>query len=110
MNTMIIIKSGPESDKRISEALRLCAAMIGMDDAPFVVFRSKGIECLKQGAIKDGSIMEYLQTASDLAGVYYIMESEKKNIEPLDMALDPIPLTLQEFTEHVLECKTVVTY
>ena len=109
MNTMIIIKSGPKEDKKISEALRLCAAMIGMDDAPFVVFCNKGIECLKQGAIKDGSMMEYLQTASDLAGVYYLMESEK-NIESLDMTLDPIPLTLQEFTEHVLECKTVVTF
>lgn len=109
MNTMIVIKSGPEEDKQISESLRLCAAMIGMDDSPYVVFRNEGIECLKQGAIEDGAIMEYLQTASNLAGVYYLKESGKID-EILDIALDPIPLTLQEFTEHMLECKTVVTY
>lgn len=109
MNTMIIIKSGPESDKKIGEVLRLCAAMIGMDDAPYIVFRDEGIECLKQGAIKDVTIMEYLQTTSDLAGAYYLKAPEKQ-YGSLDVALDPIPLTLKEFTEHILECKTVVTY
>ena len=109
MNTMIIIRSGPESDKQISEALRLCAAMIGMDDAPYIIFRDNGIECLKQGAIKDATIMEYLQTTSDLAGAYYLKDPEKQ-YESLDVALDPIPMTLTEFTEHILECKTVITY
>ena len=109
MNTMIIIKSGPESDNQISEALRLCAAMIGMDDAPYIVFRDEGITCLKQGTINDVTIMEYLQTTSDLAGVYYLKDSEKQ-YGALDMALDPIPLTLKEFIEYILECKTVITY
>ncbi len=109
MNLMIIIKSSPEERKKIREALRLCAAMIGMDESPYVVFRSQGVECLKKGVIEDAEIAEYLQTVSDLAGVYYLKELNVGSIS-LDPVFDPIPLNIHELAEHILECKTVVTF
>lgn len=104
---MIIISSSEE--EKISEALRLCAAMIGMDEPPLVVFRGRGVNCLKQGTLEDASNIEYLQTISDLAGVYYLKEAVIEN-KTLDSALDPIPVNIHEFVDYILECKTAVTF
>jgi len=109
MSFMIIIKSSPEDRHKIGEALRLSAAMVGMDAVLFMVFLDQGIKCLNRGAFEDASIVEYLQTAADIAGVYYLMEHNIES-ESLDLSLDPIPLNIQELAEKVLKCKTVVTY
>lgn len=94
---------------KIGEALRLCAAMIGMDEVPFIIFCGQGIKCLNKGAIEDASIVEYLITAADLAGVYYLNEQNMES-ESLDLSLNPIPINIEELTKHILKCKTVVTF
>ena len=105
MNLMIIIKSSPEERKKIREALRLCAEMIGMYEYPYVVFRSQSVECLKKGVIEDAEIAEYLQTVSDLVGVYYLKElnvGESEKISELYARADEL---VRIMTKSVLTAK-----
>ena len=80
---MLIIRSNGS----LGEALRLCAAMLGMDETPIITFIESGVHCLLPNAVRDPSILEYLQTVSDIAGVYVLEESlrEEKRAQIQDV-------------------------
>ena len=110
MNSTMLIIRGSSS---LREALRLCAAMLGMDKLPLVVFIDEGVQFLLHSAIEDPSMLEYLQTISELVGVYVLKESlTKQSIEfdSIDTALDVTAIDISGFTDLVVECKTVATF
>ena len=107
--TMLVIRSS----KSLGEGLRLCAAMLGMDESPFVVFIDEGVQCLQPDSVEDPYLVEYLQTAADIAGVYVLKESlieQDVNEDSLDPALDAAVIDVSGFTDLVIECKTVTTF
>lgn len=110
---MIVIKSGPDSAPRVSEGLRLSAAMLGYDQMPVIVFVDDGVECLRKGAFEDPTMVDYLQASSDLAGVHALSESlEARDIEigDLDRNLEVKLLDLDGLAGMMSECRAVATY
>ncbi|MFQ6052615.1 MAG: DsrE family protein, partial [Candidatus Bathyarchaeia archaeon] len=85
---MLIVKSGPGARSRVEEALRLSAAMLGMDYPPVLVFVDDGVECLRPGAFSDPDLWDYLRTSADLAGVHVLSESlEERGLAFSDLDL-----------------------
>jgi sulfur relay (sulfurtransferase) DsrF/TusC family protein len=106
---MLIVRS----NQSLEEALRFCAAILGMDEKPYIVFIDEGVNCLLQNAIFDQFLVEYLQTAADLAGVYALDDSlREQNISKdiLDPALDVAVVDILELSDMVVECTTVTTF
>ncbi len=102
---MVIFSRG-EGSHRVEEGLRLVAAMLGMDQPPIIVFVDDGVGVLKEGALKDALMRDYLITASDLAG-FYVLDASMGEIDP---GLDVTPVTFDELAGMMGECKAVVAY
>ena len=108
---MIIIRSKPTDSFRVVEALRLSAAMLGMDQPPSIVFLDRGIECLREGAFDDPVIHDYLRAAADLAGIHVLSESLEEHgilYEELDPSLGAAPLDLEGLAGMMSEHDSVV--
>jgi len=101
-----VIFSRGEGSHRVEEGLRLVAAMLGMDQPPIIVFVDDGVGVLKEGALKDALMRDYLTTASDLAG-FYVLDASMGEIDP---GLDVTPVTFDELAGMMGECRAVVAY
>jgi sulfur relay (sulfurtransferase) DsrF/TusC family protein len=102
---MVIFSRG-EGSHRVEEGLRLVAAMLGMDQPPIIVFVDDGVGVLREGALKDALMRDYLTTASDLTGLYALEAS----MDEVDPGLDVTPVTADELAGMMGECKAVVAY
>ena len=110
---MIVIKSGPAAVVRIEEGLRLTAAMLGYDQLPVIVFVDEGVECLREGAFHGSEMEDYLEAASDLAGIHALSKSlEEKGISPgdLDERIEVTFLEIDRFASMMAECDSVATF
>jgi len=110
---MIIVRSKPTDAFRVVEALRLSAAMLGMDQPPSLVFLDGGVECLREGAFEDPVIHDFLRAAADLAGIHVLSESlEEHGImhEELDPSLGAAPLDLEGLAGMMSEHDSVVAF
>ena len=104
---MVIFSRG-EGSHRVEEGLRLVAAMLGMDQPTTVVFVDDGMGILREGALTDELMRDYLTTVSDLTGLYALDASlDESEINP---ALDVTPVTADELAGMMVECKAVVAY
>lgn len=111
--TMVIMKSGPEDLERVTDGLRLCAAMLGMDWSPRIVFLDEGVNCLRPGSIHDQTIRDYLQVSADLAGIQALSRSLTEKgigIEDLDKTLDISTVDIRGLGELIAECGSTVTF
>ena len=109
---MFIIKSGP-AGSQVEEALRLSAAMLGMDYLPVLVFVDDGVECLRPGAFNDSDLWDYLKAAADLAGVYVLsksLEGRGLGIDGLDPRLGATPVDLARFAEMTAESYVIAAF
>lgn len=102
----MVIFSRSEGSHRVEEGLRLVAAMLGMDQPSTVVFVDDGVGILREGALEDPLMRDYLTTVSDLAGLYALDAS----LGEIDPRLDVSPVTADELAEMMGECKAVVAY
>ncbi|NQT07716.1 hypothetical protein HQ586_01435 [Candidatus Bathyarchaeota archaeon] len=102
---MVIFSRG-EGSHRVEEGLRLVAAMLGMDQPTTVVFVDDGLGVLREGALTDPLMRDYLTTVSDLTGLY-ALEASMGEIDP---GLDVTHVTAGELAEMMGECKAVVAY
>ena len=110
---MIVIKSGPAAVVRIEEGLRLTAAMLGYDQLPVIVFVDEGVECLKSGAFEDPTMDDYLEAASDLAGIYALSESlGARRVREGDLTenVEVTSIDLNGLAEMMAECDKVAAY
>jgi sulfur relay (sulfurtransferase) DsrF/TusC family protein len=110
---MIVIKSGPAAVARVEEGLRLTAAMLGYDMLPVIVFVDEGVECLKSGAFEDPTMDDYIEAASDLAGIYALSESlEARGVREGDLAenVEVTSIDLGGLAEMMAECDKVAAY
>ena len=103
-----MIFSRGEGSHRVEEGLRLVAAMLGMDQPPIIVFVDDGVGVLKEGALKDALMRDYLTTASDLVGLIALEASMDES--EVDPELDVTPVTADELAGMMGECKAVVAY
>ena len=104
---MVIFSRG-EGSHRVKEGLRLVAAMLGMDQPPIIVFVDDGMGILREGALTDALMRDYLTTVSDLAGLYALdVSMDESEINP---TLDVTPVTADELAGMMVECKAVVAY
>ncbi len=101
-----MIFSRGEDSHRVEEGLRLVAAMLGMDQPTIVVFVDDGMGILREGALTDALMRDYLTTVSDLAGLY-ALEASMDEVAP---ELDVTPVTADELAGMMVECKAVVAY
>ena len=104
---MVIFSRG-EGSHRVEEGLRLVAAMLGMDQPTIVVFVDDGLGILREDALTDALMRDYLTTVSDLAGLYALDASMSKS--EMDPALDVTHVTADELAGMMGECKAVVAY
>ena len=97
--TMLIMRKRLIPGARVEEGLRLSAAMLGMDYAPYLVFLDNGVKILLPEALYKNSLKEYLRVISDLFGVYALKESlEERGLTSDD--LEPfIRATIIDFNE-----------
>ncbi|MBA7616530.1 hypothetical protein ES703_23826 [subsurface metagenome] len=102
---MVIFSRG-EGSHRVEEGLRLVAAMLGMDQPTIVVFVDDGMGILREGALTDALMRDYLTTVSDLTGLY-ALDASMDEVAP---ALDVTPVTADELAGMMVECKAVVAY
>lgn len=102
---MVIFSRG-EGSHRVEEGLRLVAAMLGMGQPPIIVFVDDGMGILREGALTDALMKDYLTTASDMAGLYALDAS----MGEMDPGLDVTPVTADELAGMMGECKAVVAY
>ena len=102
---MVIFSRG-EGSHRVEEGLRLVAAMLGMDQPTIVVFVDDGMGVLREGALTDALMRDYLTTVSDLTGLY-ALDSSMDEVAP---KLDVTPVTADELAGMMVECKAVVAY
>lgn len=110
---MIVIKSGPAAVARVEEGFRLTAAMLGYDMLPVIVFVDEGVECLRSGAFEDPTMDDYLEAASDLAGIYALSESlEARGVREGDLAenVEVTSIDLDGLAEMMAECDKVAAY
>jgi sulfur relay (sulfurtransferase) DsrF/TusC family protein len=102
---MVIFSRGEDSH-RVEEGLRLVAAMLGMDQPTTVVFVDDGMGVLREGALTDPLMRDYLTTVSDLTGLYALEAS----MGEIDLGLDVTSVTADELAGMMRECKAVVAY
>jgi sulfur relay (sulfurtransferase) DsrF/TusC family protein len=110
---MIVIKSGPAAVARVEEGLRLTAAMLGYDMLPVIVFVDEGVECLRSGAFEDPTMDDYIEAASDLAGIYALSESlDARGVREGDLAenVEVTSIDLGGLAEMMAECDKVAAY
>lgn len=110
---MIVMKSGPGAVARVSEGFRISAAMLGYDQLPVIVFVDEGVECLREGAFHGSEMEDYLEAASDLAGIHALSKSLKeRGISPgdLDERIEVTFLEIDRFSSMMAECDSVVTF
>jgi sulfur relay (sulfurtransferase) DsrF/TusC family protein len=110
---MIVIKSGPAAVARVEEGLRLTAAMLGYDMLPVIVFVDEGVECLRSGAFEDPTMDDYIEAASDLAGIYALSESlDARGVREGDFAenVEVTSIDLGGLAEMMAECDKVAAY
>jgi len=91
----IILKSHCSDISKVSEALRIAVAMIGMDVMPNVIFCCEGVYCLLKGGEKEYD--DHLRAVADLVGVCVLSDSlEEKGLnlgdlkEPLRVQIIPM--------------------
>jgi sulfur relay (sulfurtransferase) DsrF/TusC family protein len=101
-----MIFSRGEDSHRVEEGLRLVAAMLGMDQPTTVVFVDDGMGVLREGALTDPLMRDYLTTVSDLTGLYALEAS----MGEIDLGLDVTSVTADELAGMMRECKAVVAY
>jgi sulfur relay (sulfurtransferase) DsrF/TusC family protein len=104
---MVIFSRGEDSH-RVEEGLRLVAAMLGMDQPTTVVFVDDGRGILREDALTDELMRDYLTTVSDLAGLYALDAAMGEG--EMDPALDVTHVTADELAGMMVECKAVVAY
>jgi len=102
---MVIFSRG-EGSHRVEEGLRLVAAMLGMDQPTIVVFVDDGLGILREDALTDALMRDYLTTVSDLTGLY-ALDASMDEVAP---ELDVTPVTTDELAGMMGECKAVVAY
>jgi len=109
---MIAVKSGPGAVSRIGGALRLAAAMLGMDYPPVLVFLDEGVNCLRPGAL-DLGLWDYLKASADLADVHVLSESLEERglgIDDLDSRLGVTPIDMDGLAEMTGEVEVAVAF
>jgi len=80
----IILKSNSSDISKVSEALRIAVAMIGMDVMPNVIFCCDGVYCLLKGGKKGYD--DHLRAVADLVGVRVLSDSlEGKGLDLSDL-------------------------
>lgn len=110
---MFIIKSGPVDGSRVEEALRLSAAMLGMDYLPILVFVDEGVDCLRPGAFSDPDLWDYVKTTADLAGVHVLYESLEERglgVGDLDSRLGANPVNMAQLAEMATDSDIAVAF
>jgi len=107
----IIFKSPPSSPSKVSEALRIAVAMIGMDIMPNILFCCDGVYCLiTRGKKRSQEYNEYLRSVADLAGVHVLSDSLKErglNLSDLEKTLAPHIISLEEASQIISKSVTV---
>ncbi|RLI09320.1 hypothetical protein DRO42_04495 [Candidatus Bathyarchaeota archaeon] len=109
---MIVVTSGPRAVSRIGGALRLAAAMLGMDYPPVLVFLDEGVNCLRPGALDPG-LWDYLKASADLADVHVLSESLEERglgVDDLDPRLGATPIDMDGLAEMAEEVEVTVAF
>jgi len=110
----IILKSPPLSTSKVSEALRIAVAMIGMDMMPNVLFCCDGVYCLLIG--EKGRSEEYadhLRAVADLAGIHVLSNSMKERrltLSDLDKTLASKIISLEEASQLISKSNMVFAF
>lgn len=110
---MVVVGHGPREIFRVVEGLRLCAAMLGMDQSLTIVFADGGVRCLRPGTFEDPVMKDYLNASSDLAGIHVLEPSlgeQGMSAEDLDPDLDITLIDMEEFAEMMGDCKAVAAF
>jgi sulfur relay (sulfurtransferase) DsrF/TusC family protein len=110
---MILVRSAPEEDRKVKEALKMVAAMLGLDELPVIAFLDKGVRCLLPNAFCDQTMKDYLQAAADLAKINVLSRSLEINnirVGSLDPHLNAVVIDEGELAELILSCKMVVSF
>jgi len=108
----MILKSHPSNVSRISEALRIATAMIGMDVMPNIVFCCDGVYCLLKEE-RERSRQEYdnnLRALVDLAGIKVLsnsLEEEGLSLDDLEMSLAARVISLEEASQLIFKSSIV---
>jgi sulfur relay (sulfurtransferase) DsrF/TusC family protein len=110
---MLVMRKQLIPGSRVEEGLRLSAAMLGMDHAPYLVFLDNGIEILLPDALYKNSLKDYLRAVSDLFGVYVLRESlderglSEDDIEPFIQANF---IDFNELVEIAKKCSIITSF
>jgi sulfur relay (sulfurtransferase) DsrF/TusC family protein len=110
---MLIMRKQLIPGARVEEGLRLSAAMLGMDYAPFLVFLDNGVEILLPEALYKNSLKEYLRVVSDLFGVYVLRESlEERGLseDDLEPFIQATFIDFDELAEIVKKCSIITSF
>ncbi|RJS89132.1 hypothetical protein DRO56_05325 [Candidatus Bathyarchaeota archaeon] len=107
----IIVKTDPSREKsRVTEALRIAAAMIGMDLIPRILFCCGGVRCLLRGKERGREdYWGYLKAVADLAGLYLLSSKEEKEpwLSDLEGSLSLRLISPKEAAEMISESDIV---
>ncbi|MBD3207005.1 hypothetical protein GF319_11775 [Candidatus Bathyarchaeota archaeon] len=112
-DTMLIMRKRLIPGARVEEGLRLSAAMLGMDYAPYLVFLDNGVEILLREALYKNSLKDYLRVMSDLFGVYVLKESlEERELteEDLEQFIQATLIDFDELAEMTKECSIITSF
>lgn len=112
-DVMLVMRKRLIPGARVEEGLRLSAAMLGMDYPPMLVFVDNGVEILMPEALYKGSLKDYLNVMSALAGVYVLRESLEErgySMEDLEPTLDATEIGFDEFAEMAKRCSVVASF
>jgi sulfur relay (sulfurtransferase) DsrF/TusC family protein len=97
----------------VEEGLRICAAMLGMDYVPNVVFVDNGVEILFPDALYKSNLKDYLMVMSDLAGVYVFEESlieREITLDDLEPSFDATVIDSDELREMAKKCTIITSF
>jgi sulfur relay (sulfurtransferase) DsrF/TusC family protein len=112
-DTMLIMRKRLIPGARVEEGLRLSAAMLGMDYAPYLVFLDNGVEILLREALYKNSLKDYLRVMSDLFGIYVLKESlEERELteEDLEQFIQATLIDFDELVEMTKECSIITSF
>ena len=110
---ILIIRSDHGGGSRLYEALRLSAAMLGMDVQPTLVFLDKGVECLRPCKLKKTETWDYLLASTELANVYVLSDSLRErglDIQDLDSRLELTELDLKRLSQMLADGAVMATF
>jgi len=104
----VIVKSHSSNISKVSEALRIAIAMIGMDMMPNIIFCCDGVYCLLKGGKKDYD--DHLRALADLLGVHVLSDSlEEKglNLGDLEETLGVQTISMKEASQTISKSNIV---